>query len=212
MLETIYNNFDLGYYSCLDGYVYTKQDNLVSIAGNYVVKTDDSVRLNYNTSSNEVFKTSFLYDDDNIKDGTGHKTYTVDEMIIMKYGMLKYGFPKEFTSAETYNTEVKFNLPNTTGVLRMCVCLKTGVQHYQNQIELTINGVLQPLDKTIMIRAIQDPYDGTRDTIDGYGGFAFKITDELKGKEITFKQSCGSDIRYKYVFYFLPYTYPIEEI
>ena len=32
MLETIYNNFDLGYYSCLDGYVYTKQNDLVAIA------------------------------------------------------------------------------------------------------------------------------------------------------------------------------------
>lgn len=212
MLETIYNNFDLGYYSCLDGYVYTKQNNLVAIAGNYVVKPADLVRLKYNTSSSEVFKTSFLYDDDNIKNGTGHITYTIDEMMIMKYGMLKYGFPKEFTSSETNNKEVKFNLPNTTGILRLCVCLQTGVQHYQNNMELTINGVTQPIDTTIVISALQDPYDGTRNSIEGFGGFAFKISNELKGKEIIFKQSSGTDIRYKYMFYFLPYVYPVEEI
>lgn len=212
MLETIYNNFDLGYYSCLDGYVYTKQDDLVPTPSNYVVKSEDLTRLKYNTSLSEVFKTSFLFDDDNIRNGTGHITYTVDEMMIMKYGMLKYGFPKEFTSSETYNKEVKFNLPNTIGILRLCVCFQNGVHHYQNKMELTINGVTQPIDMEIAISALQDPYDGIRDSIEGFGGFAFKISNELKGKEIIFKQYSGTDERYKYMFYFLPYIYPIEEI
>lgn len=205
MLETIYNNVDLGYYSCLDGYVYTKQDDLVPRPSNYVVAESDTIRID--TSR---WKTDFRRDDDNIENGTGHIKYTIDELMIMRYGMIKYGFPLEVKMEDCLNKEYKFNLPSIAGVLRLVARFTSATnEHLSHGITLYINNVNMFIQNSDY-GSIMDPieYPGSKSYY--FGGYAFRISEELFNKEVRF--SATTDSYYNsFVFYFLPYIYPIEE-
>lgn len=207
MLETIYNNIDLGYYSCLDGYVYTKQNDLVSIASNYTINDRDSVRID---TSN--WKTDFYRDDDNIENGNGHIKYTIDELMIMGYGMSKQGFPIEVKMEDCLNKEYKFNLPNIAGILRLCARFSNQInEHFSHGITLYINNV-NMLIPSQDYGSVMDPikYPGHKSGY-RYGGYAFKITEELFNKEVKFTTTSNSGYN-NFIFYFLPYVYPVEEI
>lgn len=205
MLDVIYNNFDLGTYSCLDGYVYTKQSELVPNPSNYVVTESDTIRID--TSR---WKTDFRRDDDNIENGTGHIKYTIDELMIMRYGMVKYGFPLEVKMEDCLNKEYKFNLPSIAGVLRLCCNIfSSGGQHYRNGITLYINNVKMPIDDSNAVSYIQTPFPTMENAINGYGGYAFKISEELFNTEVRFTTNANSGY-HDFIFYFLPYIYPVE--